>query len=36
MRVGIGIDFHQFAPGRKLILGGVEVPYENASASASE
>lgn len=28
MRVGIGIDFHRFAPGRKLILGGIEIPYE--------
>lgn len=28
MRVGIGIDFHRFAPGRQLVLGGVEIPYE--------
>lgn len=27
-RVGIGIDFHRFAPGRPLVLGGVEIPYE--------
>ena len=27
-RVGIGIDIHRFAVGRKLILGGVQVPYE--------
>lgn len=26
-RVGIGIDVHQFVTGRKLILGGVEVPH---------
>ncbi len=25
-RVGIGYDVHQFASGRKLILGGVEIP----------
>jgi 2-C-methyl-D-erythritol 2,4-cyclodiphosphate synthase len=25
---GIGIDSHRFAPGRRLLLGGVEVPYE--------
>ena len=25
--VGIGYDSHRFAEGRKLILGGVEVPY---------
>lgn len=26
MRIGIGIDVHQFAEGRKLIIGGVDVP----------
>ena len=26
IRVGIGYDFHQFADGRRLILGGVEIP----------
>jgi 2-C-methyl-D-erythritol 2,4-cyclodiphosphate synthase len=25
---GIGYDSHRFAAGRKLILGGVEIPYE--------
>ncbi|HEY3375646.1 MAG TPA: 2-C-methyl-D-erythritol 2,4-cyclodiphosphate synthase [Candidatus Aquicultor sp.] len=28
MRVGTGFDVHRFVPGRSLILGGVEVPYE--------
>lgn len=28
MRVGIGFDVHALVPGRKLILGGVEIPYE--------
>ncbi len=27
MRVGIGYDSHRFAEGRKLILGGVEIPH---------
>lgn len=27
MRIGHGYDVHRFAEGRKLILGGVEVPY---------
>jgi 2-C-methyl-D-erythritol 2,4-cyclodiphosphate synthase len=27
-RVGIGYDVHAFAPGRKLILGGVHIPYQ--------
>lgn len=28
MRIGIGYDVHQLVEGRKLILGGVEIPYE--------
>ncbi len=27
VRVGIGYDVHAFAAGRKLILGGVEIPH---------
>ncbi len=27
MRVGIGYDIHPLAAGRKLILGGVEIPH---------
>ena len=27
-RVGIGYDSHRLVPGRPLILGGVEIPYE--------
>jgi 2-C-methyl-D-erythritol 2,4-cyclodiphosphate synthase len=28
LRIGIGYDIHRMVAGRKLILGGVEVPYE--------
>ncbi len=28
MRVGLGYDSHRFAPGRRLVLGGVEIPHE--------
>lgn len=28
MRIGIGIDIHPLVEGRKLIIGGVEIPYE--------
>jgi 2-C-methyl-D-erythritol 2,4-cyclodiphosphate synthase len=28
MTVGIGFDTHPLVPGRRLILGGVEVPFE--------
>ncbi|MHC1722672.1 MAG: 2-C-methyl-D-erythritol 2,4-cyclodiphosphate synthase [Aminipila sp.] len=27
-RIGTGYDVHRFAENRKLILGGVEIPYE--------
>lgn len=27
MRVGLGFDIHKFGAGRKLILGGAEIPY---------
>jgi 2-C-methyl-D-erythritol 2,4-cyclodiphosphate synthase len=27
-RVGLGYDIHRLAPGRKLVLGGVEIPSE--------
>lgn len=28
MRIGLGYDVHRLVEGRKLILGGVEIPYE--------
>ena len=28
LRIGHGYDVHAFAEGRKLILGGVDIPYE--------
>ena len=28
MRIGMGYDVHRLVEGRKLILGGVEIPYE--------
>jgi 2-C-methyl-D-erythritol 2,4-cyclodiphosphate synthase len=36
IRVGIGIDFHRLAPGRRLVLGGVEVPFELGLAGHSD
>lgn len=27
-RIGIGLDVHRYRRGQKLILGGVEIPYE--------
>jgi 2-C-methyl-D-erythritol 2,4-cyclodiphosphate synthase len=28
MRIGHGFDVHRLVPGRKLMLGGVEIPFE--------
>ncbi|HET7170672.1 MAG TPA: 2-C-methyl-D-erythritol 2,4-cyclodiphosphate synthase [Gaiellales bacterium] len=28
MRVGIGVDAHAFADGRRLVLAGVEIPHD--------
>lgn len=28
VRTGIGYDAHRFAPGRRLVLGGVEIPHD--------
>jgi 2-C-methyl-D-erythritol 2,4-cyclodiphosphate synthase len=28
VRTGLGIDSHRFAAGRRLVLGGVEIPFE--------
>lgn len=36
MRVGIGYDSHSFAKGRKLILGGVEIPSAKGLAGHSD
>lgn len=27
-RIGLGYDVHAFAPNRRLVIGGVEIPYE--------
>ncbi len=29
MRVGLGYDSHRLAPGRRLIVGGIEIPFEH-------
>jgi 2-C-methyl-D-erythritol 2,4-cyclodiphosphate synthase len=28
LRIGIGYDAHRLAPGRRLVLGGVEIPFD--------
>ena len=36
MRAGIGFDIHRLVEGRKLILGGVEVPYHKGLLGHSD
>ncbi len=36
IKIGHGFDAHQFAPNRKLILGGVTIPYELGLAGHSD
>ncbi|MBL8205303.1 MAG: 2-C-methyl-D-erythritol 2,4-cyclodiphosphate synthase [Blastocatellia bacterium] len=36
MRVGLGNDIHRLVEGRKLILGGVEIPFEKGLLGHSD
>ncbi|MGO8785883.1 MAG: 2-C-methyl-D-erythritol 2,4-cyclodiphosphate synthase [Terriglobia bacterium] len=36
LRVGIGNDLHRLAPGRKLILGGVRIPFDQGPVGHSD
>ena len=36
VRTGIGVDTHAYAPGRRLILGGVDIPHEAGLAGHSD
>ena len=36
MRVGVGYDVHKLAPRRKLILGGVEIPFDKGLSGHSD
>lgn len=36
MRIGQSTDIHQLAQGRRLILGGVEIPYERGLLGHSD
>lgn len=36
LRVGEGWDTHALVPGRKLVLGGVEIPYERGLLGHSD
>ena len=36
MRVGIGYDVHPLTSGRKLILGGIEIPFDKGLSGHSD
>jgi 2-C-methyl-D-erythritol 2,4-cyclodiphosphate synthase len=36
MRIGQGFDVHALVPGRRLIIGGVEIPYEKGLQGHSD
>lgn len=36
VRVGLGYDVHAFIPGRKLMLGGVEIPHSKGLKGHSD
>ncbi len=36
VRSGIGVDSHRFAAGRRLMLGGIEIPHELGLAGHSD
>ena len=36
MRVGQGYDSHRFAEGRRLVLGGVEIPFDKGLTGHSD
>lgn len=36
MRIGIGYDSHRLAKNRKLIIGGVDIPFEKGLAGHSD
>ena len=36
MKVGIGYDIHRLVTGRKLVLGGVEIPFEKGLSGHSD
>jgi len=36
MRVGIGFDVHRLTAGRRLVLGGIEIPFEKGLLGHSD
>ncbi|GIW07039.1 MAG: 2-C-methyl-D-erythritol 2,4-cyclodiphosphate synthase [Dehalococcoidia bacterium] len=36
MRIGIGFDAHRLVPGRRLVLGGIEIPHDRGLEGHSD
>src|SRR6476619_71242 len=36
LRIGFGVDYHQLAEGRDLMLGGVHVPHDKGAVGHSD
>jgi 2-C-methyl-D-erythritol 2,4-cyclodiphosphate synthase len=36
IRIGLGKDLHRLTPGRKFLLGGVEIPFEKGEEAHSD
>jgi 2-C-methyl-D-erythritol 2,4-cyclodiphosphate synthase/2-C-methyl-D-erythritol 4-phosphate cytidylyltransferase/2-C-methyl-D-erythritol 2,4-cyclodiphosphate synthase len=36
LRIGLGKDLHRLVPGRRFILGGVEIPFEKGEEGHSD
>lgn len=36
MRIGLGFDIHRLIAGRKLVLGGIEIPFEKGLLGHSD
>lgn len=36
MRIGIGYDSHRLVKGRRLVIGGIDIPYEKGSLGHSD
>jgi 2-C-methyl-D-erythritol 2,4-cyclodiphosphate synthase len=35
-RIGMGVDFHQLSEGRKLFIGGIEIPHSKGAVGHSD
>jgi len=36
LRIGLGVDAHRLAPGRRLLLGGIEIPHSRGLVGHSD